>query len=58
MNLDKKLIDQFVNITSTAAIACHKFVGKNDKIIADKAATDAMSKNLNLFMIYMIQLEK
>ena len=51
MNLDKKLIDEFVNITSRAAIACHKFVGKNDKIIADKAATDAMRKNLNLLDI-------
>ena len=51
MNLDEKLIDKFVNITSKAAIACHKFVGKNDKIISDKAATDAMRKNLNLLNI-------
>ena len=51
MNLDEKLIDEFVNITSRAAIACHKFVGKNDKIISDKAATDAMRKNLNLLNI-------
>ena len=51
MNLDKKLIDEFVNITSRAAIASHKFVGKNDKIIADKEATDAMRKNLNLLDI-------
>ena len=47
MNLDKKLIDKLVNITSSASIACHKYVGKNNKIIADKAATDAMRKNLN-----------
>jgi len=47
MNLDKKLIDKLVNITSSASIACHKYIGKNDKIIADKAATDAMRKNLN-----------
>ncbi len=47
MNLDKELIDKLVNITSSASIACHKYVGKNDKIIADKAATDAMRKNLN-----------
>ena len=33
MKLDKKLIDNFVDITSMAAIACHKHVGKNDKII-------------------------
>ena len=51
MNLDEKLIDEFVNITSRAAIACHKFVGKNDKIISDKAATDTMRKNLNLLNI-------
>ena len=47
MILDKKLIDKFVNITSEAAVACHKYVGKNDKVIADKAATDSMRKNLN-----------
>ena len=47
MNLDKKLIDKLVNITSSASIACHKYIGKNDKLIADKAATDAMRKNLN-----------
>ena len=47
MNLNKKLIDKFVNITSKAAIASHKYVGKNDKIIADKAATDSMRNNLN-----------
>ena len=47
MNLNKKLIDSFINTTSDAAIACHKYIGKNDKIIADKAATDSMRKNLN-----------
>ena len=47
MNLDKELIDKLVNITSNASIACHKYVGKNDKIAADKAATDAIRKNLN-----------
>tara|TARA_B100001123_G_C15134651_1_gene956828 strand:+ start:203 stop:1153 length:951 start_codon:yes stop_codon:yes gene_type:complete len=47
MNLDKKLIDKLVNITSSASIECYKYVGKNDKIIADKATTDSMRKNLN-----------
>ena len=47
MNLDKKLINKLVDITSNASIACHKYIGKNDKIIADKAATDSMRKNLN-----------
>jgi len=47
MNLDKNLIDKLVDITSSASIACHKYIGKNDKVIADKAATDSMRKNLN-----------
>ena len=47
MSLDKKLIDKLVNITSSASIACHKYIGKNDKIAADKAATDIMRENLN-----------
>ena len=47
MNLNKQLIDKLVEITSYAAVACHKYIGKNDKLIADKAATDAMRKNLN-----------
>ena len=47
MNLNKKLIDSFINTTSDAAIACHKYIGKNNKIIADKAATDSMRLNLN-----------
>ena len=47
MELDKKLIQQLTNVTSEAAIACKSFVGKNDKIKADEAATEAMRKNLN-----------
>ncbi len=47
MNLNKQLIDKLIDITSYAAVACHKYIGKNDKVIADKAATDAMRKNLN-----------
>jgi len=47
VNLNKQLIDKLVEITSFAAVACHKHIGKNDKVIADKAATDAMRKNLN-----------
>ena len=47
MSLDKNLINKFINVTSDAAIACHKFIGKNDKNIADKAATDSMRDNLN-----------
>ena len=47
MNLDKKLIDTFVNVTSLAAVACYKHLGKGDKMTADKAATDSMRNNLN-----------
>jgi len=45
--LDKDLLNQLSNITSSAAIACYPYIGKKDKIIADKAATDDMRKNLN-----------
>ena len=47
MNLDKKLIDIFANVTSDAAIACYNYLGKENKILADKAATDSMRENLN-----------
>ena len=47
MALDKELINKIINITSKAAISCHKFVGKNDKINADKAATDTMRSEIN-----------
>tara|TARA_Y100001970_G_scaffold176586_1_gene215201 strand:+ start:1329 stop:2273 length:945 start_codon:yes stop_codon:yes gene_type:complete len=47
MTIDKKYIDQFVNITSQAALASSYLVGKNDKIAADKAAVDSMRSGLN-----------
>ena len=47
METKKQLIDKLIEITSYAAVACHKYIGKNDKVIADKAATDAMRENLN-----------
>ena len=47
MKLDKKLVEQLINVTSFASIACHKYIGKGDKLLADKAATDSMRKNLN-----------
>ena len=47
MPLDKKLITKIINVTSKAAISCHKFVGKNDKVNADKAATDTMRSEIN-----------
>ena len=47
MPIDKKFIDQFVKVTSKAAIASSYFVGKKDKIAADKAAVDSMRSELN-----------
>ena len=47
MPIDKKFIDQFANVTIKAALASSYFVGKKDKMAADKAATDSMRKELN-----------
>ena len=47
MALEKKFVDQFINVTSKAAFACYKLVGKKDKIAADKAAVDSMRTELN-----------
>ena len=47
MRFEKYFLDNIVNITSNAAIACYPHLGKKDKILADKAATDEMRKNLN-----------
>ena len=47
MTIDKKFIDQFIAVTSKAALATSYFVGKKDKIAADKAATDSMRSELN-----------
>tara|TARA_B100001057_G_C22781760_1_gene923943 strand:+ start:599 stop:1549 length:951 start_codon:yes stop_codon:yes gene_type:complete len=47
VSLNKDLIDKIIKITSLAAISCHKFVGKNEKENADKAATDSMRNEIN-----------
>ena len=47
MAIDKKFIDQFIKVTSKAAYASSLFVGKKDKIAADKAAVDSMRSELN-----------
>ena len=47
MSLNKDLIYKFADITSKAAIATYKYIGKKDKIIADKAAVDTMRNELN-----------
>ena len=47
MSLKKELVDEIIKVTSKAAISCHKFIGKNDKISTDKAATDVMRNEIN-----------
>ena len=47
MAIDKKFVDQFIKVSTRAALASHYLVGKKDKISADKAAVDAMRTELN-----------
>jgi fructose-1,6-bisphosphatase II / sedoheptulose-1,7-bisphosphatase len=47
MAIDKKYIDQFINVSSKAALASSYLVGKKDKIAADQAAVDSMRFELN-----------
>jgi len=47
MTLNKDFINKFVHITSSAAVATYKYIGKKDKILADKAAVDMMRNEIN-----------
>ena len=47
MKLSRELVNNLIEITSNSAIACFPFIGKNEKILADKAATDVMRDELN-----------
>ena len=47
MSLDKKFEDLLLNVSSRAALASYSFIGKKDKIAADKAAVDSMRNELN-----------
>ena len=47
MTIDKKFVDQFINITSKAALASSYLVGTKDKNAADKSAVDSMRYELN-----------
>ena len=47
MIFKKDFLDKIINITSNAAISCYPHLGKKDKVLIDKAATDEMRKNLN-----------
>ncbi|MBD1138105.1 class II fructose-bisphosphatase [Pelagibacterales bacterium SAG-MED41] len=47
MSIDKKFLKLFIKVTEKAAIGASKFIGKKDKIAADKGAVDPMRKELN-----------
>ena len=47
MKLSEELLNNLIEITSNSAIACYPYIGKNEKILADKAATDVMRHQLN-----------
>tara|TARA_B100001057_G_scaffold498969_1_gene607848 strand:+ start:1309 stop:2268 length:960 start_codon:yes stop_codon:yes gene_type:complete len=47
MTINKKYVDQLIDVTSKAAIGSYFQVGKKDKISADKAAVDIMREELN-----------
>ena len=51
MSLEISFIDLFESVASKAAFAASKFVGRNDKISADKAAVDVMRSEINKFDI-------
>jgi|TARA_B110000027_G_scaffold126557_1_gene145046 fructose-1,6-bisphosphatase II / sedoheptulose-1,7-bisphosphatase len=48
MTIDKKYIEQFIKVSSKAALASSYLVGKKDKIAADQAAVDSMRFELNI----------
>ena len=47
MILDKKFENLFLNVSCRAALSAYQFIGKENKIAADKAAVDAMRTELN-----------
>ena len=47
MSLDKIFIEQFIKVTSKAALASSYLVGKKNKNAADQAAVDSMRSELN-----------
>ncbi len=47
MTINSDFLDLFVKVTEKAAIGASKFIGKKDKIGADKAAVDPMRRELN-----------
>ena len=47
MSIDPKYLNLFIKATEKGAIGASKFMGKKDKIAADKGAVDPMRKELN-----------
>ena len=47
MSIENKFLNLFIKVTEKAAIGASKFVGKKDKIAADKGAVDPMRRELN-----------
>ena len=47
MSIDAKFLNLFIKATEKAAIGASKFIGKKDKIAADKGAVDPMRRELN-----------
>ena len=47
MSIDAKYLNLFIKATEKGAIGASKFIGKKDKIGADKGAVDPMRKELN-----------
>ena len=47
MSIDSKYLNLFIKATEKGAIGASKFIGKQDKIAADKGAVDPMRRELN-----------
>ena len=47
MSIESKYLDLFIKATEMGAIGASKFIGKKDKIAADKGAVDPMRRELN-----------
>tara|TARA_B100001175_G_scaffold261631_1_gene230838 strand:+ start:1033 stop:1974 length:942 start_codon:yes stop_codon:yes gene_type:complete len=47
MAIDQKYINLFSKVSINAAYSSFKYIGKKDKVAADKAAVDSMRKDLN-----------
>jgi fructose-1,6-bisphosphatase II / sedoheptulose-1,7-bisphosphatase len=47
MSIDPKYLDLFIKATEKGAIGASKFIGKQNKIAADKGAVDPMRRELN-----------